>query len=699
MADPDRLMKALRAAHAAGDTEAAKRIAKMIKAQSAPDMPSGPKSPELAGGLAYMSSLTKNAAFPEAPAPEDQGAFGAFMGNLAPGMTLGFADEIAAGIGSLFEDRSYDEILAGLRAQQDRQQELHPIASIAGQVVGGVAPGALGAKAIAAGTTLPGKIWAGAKSGAVLGAAQGFGDGEGGLTNRLASSGISALLGGGLGAAVPVVAQVGKSAVRSGADALRNSRIAKNIGGTLGISPEAARVVGGIVGSDDVTSMRKALAASGDDAMLADASPALGVTADSAMRSPVSGARVAFDRIEARAGQAYDDLLKAINPKGAVKAVGQAMDDARTGSAAARKAAYDAAYSQPIDYASAEGAFLLDTVMPRLPGKAIGYANEMMKLRGEKSAQIMAKIADDGTVTFIRPPDVRQWDYIKQALQQLAESGDGAGALGGQTRLGAAYASLATDIRDAVAGAVPEYKVALGVASDAISERNAVKFGADLLSPKVTTYDALNGIKGASPAELDAMKTGVIGQIDEVLGNVRAVASDQNIDARQATAAFKALSSPNAQKKMEALFGADWPAIKEQLGKAGAALGLRARTAANSATAGRAMADRAVVEATTPSALRSGKPLEALKNFAGGITGASPEAVARLRDDVKGEIADLLTRQGGSAANALDVILASLGANPINPRLGQGTYNALSGLGFAAVPTAATAPQNWLGPR
>jgi hypothetical protein len=57
------------------------------------------------------------------------------------------------------------------------------------------------------------------------------------------------------------------------------------------------------------------------------------------------------------------------------------MDSIRSGTAGARSTAYDAAYSMPIDYASPAGAKLLDEVSPRLPGSAIKYANDLMKLK------------------------------------------------------------------------------------------------------------------------------------------------------------------------------------------------------------------------------------------------------------------------------------------------------------------------------
>jgi hypothetical protein len=365
-------------------------------------------------------------------------------------------------------------------------------------------------------------------------------------------------------------------------------------------------------------------------------------------------------------------------------------------SAPVRKAAYDAAYAAPIDYSAPAGAKLLDEITPRIPPEAIGYANRLMRARGEKSAQIMAKIADDGTVTFTRPPDVRQWDYIKQGLDMMAETGEGAGALGGQTRLGSAYQGLAREVRDAVGDLVPEYKAALSVASDAISERKAVEFGSKLLRTSTTPEMAQEAIQGATAAELTAMRQGVRSQIQNVLGDVRKVASDQNLDARQVAKAFSDLSSENAQAKLAMLMGDQWPALKAELDRAGVALGLRARTSANSATFGRGAAETAIMDEITPGALRRGQPLQAAKNLFATAMGASPDAIRRMRDDVKGELASVLTRQG-NAGQSIDTILAALAGNPTNPMAGTIPRRMLETLLFANTGNVSSGVQDLLG--
>lgn len=631
-------------------------------------------SPERAAEIARTDSLTESAMMSgrqpgEAYTP---GALGAFLGNIAPGLTFGGADEIAAGIGSMFDSRGYDEILTGLRARDRKTEDQHPYASAAGKITGALAPGALAGKAVATARTLPGMVAQGAGWGAAGGGLQGFLEGEGGLRNRVSDGWKSAALGGVLGGAIPLVGAGVKEAWRAGSDMLNRSRIGSAVGKEFGVSNATGRVLADMIGADDPAAMRAALARGGPNSMLADVSPQATGALDMAIRSPIPAARAAGQAVEGRAAAAYDDVTRAMDdvlgkPAG-IRTAQQGIVDA---SAPARTAAYNAAYAAPIDYSAPAGAKLLDEITPRIPPEAIGYANRLMRARGEQSAQIMAKIADDGTVTFTRPPDVRQWDYIKQGLDMMAETGEGAGALGGQTRLGSAYQGLARDVRDAVSDLVPEYKAALSVASDAISERKAVEFGSKLLRTTTTPEMAREAMDGATAAELAAMRQGVRSQIQNVLGDVRKVASDQNLDARAVSRAFSDLSSENAQAKLAMLLGNDWPALKAELDKAGVALGLRARTSANSATFGRGAAETAIMDEITPGALRRGQPLQAAKNFVAGALGASPDAIRRMRDEVKGELASVLTRQGG-ADQAINSILAVLAGNPTNPLAGVG---------------------------
>jgi hypothetical protein len=661
---------------------------------------SGTLAPPSDARLATVNAFDNVAELQMNTPANDPSAFGAFMGNLAPGLTFGAADEIAAGVGSMIEGRPYADVLDGLRGQEEVLRTEQPMASLAGNIAGAVAPGVAGVGLVSGARSLPAAVGRGMGFGAAAGGAQGFLTGEDGLANRMMGAGIGAGMGAALGGAIPLVGAGIQRAARAGSDMLRGSRVGNEIGGQLGVSNNAGRVIGDLLSPEDPAAMRAAMATAGPRAMLADASPTTGAMLDATLRSPTTGARLAGERVAARAANAGDEIIDALSGgmQGPRQGVASVMEGIRTGTAGARSSAYDAAYAKPIDYASPAGAKLLDDVSPRIPGEAISYANRLMKLRGEKSPQIMASIADDGTVTFTNPPDVRQWDYIKQALDGLAESGDGAGALGGQTRMGSAYQGLAKEIRDSVKKLVPEYGVALDTAADAITRRNAVQFGADLLSPRVTTEEALAEIATATGGQKAAMRDGLRGQVDEVIGNVKAVGSDQNIDARQALKAFTDFSSPNARRKMEALFGDEWPAIVTKLDEAGAALGLRARTAANSATNQRTLVQETITDVVEPNALMKGKPFATASDAFATLMNANPAAIKRMGRDVQGEIADLLTREG-QGPQAVTAIVDALAKNPINTAAGKATRKVIEALLFSTTGQTTEAGLEKLGMR
>lgn len=587
-----------------------------------------------------------HAAVQEALKPKDKGALHAALGGALQGMTLSFGDELMARALSLHPQIDYDKALPYIRGDMERSRADHKVASIGGEVAGGVA-GALLTPIGRIGTgaaTLAGNIGRGAATGAGLGFVSGFGNSEGGAENRTKDAMWSALIGGGMGAAAPAIGAAAKHVYRSGAEALANRGMAVDMAKWLGISPNSARVTNELLGMENPSALDDALRAAGPNAILADASGSLEGALDAAVRTPGQASRVAMGRVDSRAAGALDDITAAMDDAmGRPQGIEGLKAGIRESTKGARGVAYNTAYAQPINYADETGV-ALEALTPRIPSKAIEYANNLMRARGEQSAQIAASIADDGTVTFARLPDVLQWDYIKQAVDALGRQGDGNGLMGGQTPLGASYQSLAREIRDGIAAAVPEYSTALDTASDAITRVNATDFGSTLLRPGTSREAVAMALEGARKPEVDAMKLGLRSQLDEALANVKAVATDPNIDARAALKGVNDMSSKAAEEKMAALLGEQWDTFKPALDNARVATGLRARMATNSRTMGRDTFNRFIDETVEPSALRRGRPLEAAKETAATAMGASKSAVNRLRADAKGELADVLTR-------------------------------------------------------
>lgn len=115
------------------------------------------------------------------------------------GLTFGFGDEAAAGIQSLFDPRSYQEIV-----EERRQILRHAQISNPGHYLGGEIAGAVptifipvgGAAAAAARGGTRAAMASGARTGAGLGAVSGAGHDEGGIVDRLDGAAVGAVTGG-----------------------------------------------------------------------------------------------------------------------------------------------------------------------------------------------------------------------------------------------------------------------------------------------------------------------------------------------------------------------------------------------------------------------------------------------------------------------------------------------------------------------
>jgi len=649
----------------------------------------------------------------------DPGGMYSFILGGQQGATFGFGDEIIggvdagvgavgdllsgnfSGIGERMGDR-YAATRDDMRQAYSDAEFSRPKTTMAGNVIGAVVSPAskIGAGYVGAANTVGQAALRSGLVGSAMGAVQGFGMGEG-FRDRLTSAGVGGLAGAAVGGAIPYIANGVGAGVRHVQDWLANRASVNGIADDLGISPQTARHVADAFGADDAGMMANNIKAAGPDAMLADASPAVQGALDGAMQKPGAASRIGMGQIEDRAAKSLGRVNATLDtvlgsPAGAETAKGAV----RSGTSAARGTAYDAAYSVPIDYSSDAG-IALEGVIPRLPAKAINDANLLMKLDGDASQQIMATIADDGSVAFQTMPDVRQWDYIKRALDHAASSGEGQGALGGQTAIGRAYAGLARTIRDTLKDAVPEYGTALNTSADAIQRVKAVDLGYSLLSSGTTREAAKDALDGMTDAELTAAKQGVRSFIDDTLANVRAVASDPNMDAREARKALDLLTSRASRDKMTALLGPDAGKVYAAISEAQKALGLRSAVAQNSKTFARQAFNERSRELSEPGAIRSGlglRPIEAARKVAATVIGSTPEATARRADRVNAELVGLLTRSGQpQALNALAAIGNRISQNVPNPLSGQAAQNLLTHGGLGALPVGVNALGRALG--
>jgi hypothetical protein len=220
MADYEQIMRAVRKAHAAGDTEAASRLAQMARQarQTAPRERSQPNPDGTYGqppeGMVFDDNrqawtsrelMAQNLQTSRGRAVVDGGL---------QGVTLGGFDEMAGAVGGDFSRER-------ARARLDASRRDYPGTTLAAEVGGAVT---LPAPAIAQGATLPVR----AAQGAAIGA--GFGGTYGALSADEGERGQGALQGGAIGAAAGGLLPVAIEGARQGIGAVRTGQAVRQAG-------------------------------------------------------------------------------------------------------------------------------------------------------------------------------------------------------------------------------------------------------------------------------------------------------------------------------------------------------------------------------------------------------------------------------------------------------------------------------------
>ena len=593
-----------------------------------------------------------------APDPADGGDAGAAVGGglisgvpiAGPYLQAGVERGIVAPLRMISHGESYNDALKAAQTFDQATEKNHPVASAAGK---------MGATALALAP-------------AIAAAPAVFGAGEGALLGRMAMSGLS---GGAIGGA--------DAAVRSGGD-LRDTAIGTGTGVAggvigpaigavaqrgitsaanyvaqqlalrpLGLSRPSADVLMQTMGADGSFTGQGAanIRAAGPDAMLVDSGPNAVQVLDTAMQKGGPALVEARQAIEDRAARAGADLNANLDRSfGSPQGMGTAAREIASDTEAARSAAYNAAYAQPIDYAHPIGQ-RLDELTQRVPASVFHDANRLMTLEGNQSQQIMLRELEDGTFETVHMPDVRQLDYVTRGLRNAAENADGQGKLGGTTDLGRAYGNLASQMRQLMRQSVPEYGTALDTAAEPIRAVQARDFGSKIFAPGTTRDEVSQAIaRQSGAAEMQHTREGARQGLDDLFANVTRTATDPNVDAREGLAALRTLSSRAAREKVAMLVQdpGDAAALAASLERQAQAQALRAGVARNSASAARLMTNDTVKQATAPSwldNLGAGKPLEAGKSIMQFLTETRPVDQAAREQRTYDELARAMIRR------------------------------------------------------
>ncbi len=442
------------------------------------------------------------------------------------------------------------------------------------------------------------------------------------------------------------------------------------ISSILGVGFPAARVIKRAFEMDDPQAVKAALDRVGSDAMLADAGDAAGALLDASTATGGDALAVPRARIDARSSQQQDVLASTFDDiLGTPKGIRTAARDVSRFTAPTRKRAYDAAYNQPVDYGT--GAWgeqvlgVLDRVPPADMQKAVDTANKLMRMKDKSYRQILLRVGDDGEVAFEEMPTMMHLDYIKRGLNDLAKQNtDDFGRL---RDVGTGYNQIAGELRDLLRDNNPMYARALRVGGDKIAMDESLDLGSRLFNPSTTLEDVRETV--TSVEARNAVAVGVRNQLERIMGDAKATLTDGNVNAREAIAAVKTLSSRNNRAKLVAAVGRNKAdKLLEKVDEAAAALELRATIALNSKTALRQAIQDEARQVGLPSSLReiagsAGNPFNAMEKMTQALLNVDSAADNK---QMFAQISDALTRvRGEEARKALDAIQGAMRGQPI----------------------------------
>jgi len=515
MATLEELSRALKNADQVGDTDAARALAKAI-ARTQNDEPQREYS---AGGSALRGGLQ--------------------------GVSLGFADEIAALPAFLRDDMDYGDRLQEIRQSFDRARTDNTgsfmTGEIAGTVAGAFIPG-MNLGAAARGASLGTRVGRGILQGAGYGGLYGAGTAEGGIGERAIGAGVGGALGAVGGAAGPVVMESVLGAGRGAASLLNKAR------GALDAKGRAGGLVAGTLNK----------AAQRGDAAFPDVLPPGAqpgqMTYQQAIDAglPVSnidrGGRHTRELARQMANinpDAEDILDKGIDSRWKAQAdryvddvfSGQAAETATDALEEASKIANAPKYR--VAYAKAAGDISTDPLLQRMAGTkevqvAMREADEVWR-----SNQIRAgnQVGDEP----IR--NLEYWDIVKKRLDAAR-----AAVMKAQDKEATSrFTGIIKQVRDRLDEIVPEYKIARGTAAEFFGSEKAIENGMAFSRSTLRQMPmerAAKEIKKLSPPDLELFRTGY-----------KQAERDWIMDVGRSTNLTNRYTKPGVQAKLQLVFG------------------------------------------------------------------------------------------------------------------------------------------------
>lgn len=405
---------------------------------------------------------------PEAEAPTQR------LRAIGQGLTLGFADELLAGIQAPFGSGSvaenYGAALEGERGALKQYRQDYPYSSLAYEAAGAVAPALFsgGAAAPVTAARMAAATSAavrGGIGGAKMGAAYGFGAGEGGITNRAANAGVQGLFGGAVGGALGAAGSLLKGTVVDGLVNWLRNKTGDRMAGTVAREVQRLAEQAGLTADEVVQGVA-------EGRLMAENRTMESMIRRFYAEGGPAGAQIKTT-LSARPGETRAAAMQEL--QGQLGSPGNPLANKRASEVLTREAedtAYERAFAPagsdipaPPDVVSS-----MADIATRAPA-ALKAAAEVARVKyGIRPFFIEAP---DGTITFARVPTLREAELTYRTLRDQK----GAAYVGGQGTLGGALGELAEGFKGQLDVASTPLAAARAEAANVRNARDAFEAG------------------------------------------------------------------------------------------------------------------------------------------------------------------------------------------------------------------------------
>lgn len=422
------------------------------------------------------------------------------------GLTMGFGEEIEAGLTAPFSDQDYSTIRDRLRAQQKQFGEDYPKTQMALDVAGGILlPAGIAGTAIKAGKGILGAAKAGGIAGAGTGAITGAGVAP--EISDIPSSALQYGAGGlAIGAAAPAAIKLGGKVVGGIVDALgfsnANKVASKKLAAYLekeNLTPQQA---------EDMLNEYRRLGV--PDPVIADLGENLRGAGYASYIVPNKAKTQTADFLENRQQELANSLVKGLEEKSGVQSQGRFgfdyIDDLAKQQDEAAKKAYPNAYKQDVP-ATAFRKYVDRDVFAKAYDEAVKRAD----VYGQK----LPALDQIRNAQYINTEILHQ---IKIGLDRVidAETDKVTGKMSGY---GSDIAKIKTEFNDLIKYYNKDYANANAKFSDLAKLKSSYSDGLDYM--KMETSELAAKLKKMNPAEKESFRVGMISEIKNKIANFK----------------------------------------------------------------------------------------------------------------------------------------------------------------------------------